>query len=176
MTRPHAIHVGGEDWSSGNVADPARTAWRDELAGLGGVSPLLHFVDAPTTRIELSTTHPGGVAQFITGKSTLLSQLIRDDIALRGARIAADRIAAKGLELSTTRGIDAIRLGIGVVRWRHAGEDFCAPAAAAPARHPPARPRLRAQAARVGVPQPRARRRAREPVRHLARRRRRSSR
>ena len=127
MTRPHAIHVGGEDWSSGNVADPARTAWRDELAGLGGVSPLLHFVDAPTTRIELSTTHPGGVAQFITGKSTLLSQLIRDDIALRGARIAADRIAAKGLELSTTRGLDAIRLGIGVVRWRHAGEAYCAP-------------------------------------------------
>ena len=127
MTRPHAIHVGGEDWSSGNVADPARTSWREELAGLGGVSPLLHFVDAPTTRIELSTTHPGGVAQFITGKSTLLSQLIRDDIALRGARIAADRIAAKGLELTTTRGLDAIRLGIGVVRWRHAGEDFCAP-------------------------------------------------
>src|SRR5690606_14060320 len=60
------------------VADTARDAWRSELAELGGTSPLLHFVDAPTTRIELSTTHPGGLARFITGKSTLLSQLIRD--------------------------------------------------------------------------------------------------
>jgi hypothetical protein len=125
--RASSIHVGGEDWSSGNVADPARAAWTAELEQLGGASPLLHFVDSPMNRIELSTTHPGGVARFITGKSTLLSQLIRDDIALRSARIAADRIAAKGLELSTTRGIDAIHLGIGLVRWRHAGEEFCGP-------------------------------------------------
>ena len=109
------------------VADPAREAWRDELSRLGGPSPLLHFVDTPSTRIELSTTHPGGLARFITGKPTLLSQLIRDDLALRSARIAAERITAKGLELSTTRGLDAVRLGIGVVRWTHDHVDYCAP-------------------------------------------------
>ncbi|WP_284299746.1 hypothetical protein [Homoserinibacter gongjuensis] len=89
--------------------------------------PLLHFVDAPTTRIELSTTHPGGLARFITGKSTLLSQLIRDDLALRRARVAAERITAKGLELSTTRGLDVVHLGIGIVRWTHDRVDYCAP-------------------------------------------------
>ncbi len=109
------------------VADPARDAWRAELAELGGASSLLHFVDTPTTRIELSTTHPGGLARFITGKSTLLSQLIRDDLALRRARTAAERITAKGLELATTRGIDAVHLGIGVVRWRHEHVDYCSP-------------------------------------------------
>nr|WP_262406294.1 AAA family ATPase [Protaetiibacter sp. SSC-01] len=109
------------------VADPARDAWRDELTRLGGVSPLLHFVDSPTTRIELSTTHPGGLARFITGKPTLLSQLIRDDLALRAARIAAERITAKGLELSTTRGLDSVHLGIGIVRWTHERVDHCAP-------------------------------------------------
>nr|WP_227000935.1 AAA family ATPase [Protaetiibacter intestinalis] len=110
-----------------DVADPARAAWREELAGLGGPSPLLHFVDTPTTRIELSTTHPGGLARFITGKSTLLSQLIRDDLALRSARIAAERITARSLELSTTRGLDAVHLGIGIVRWTHERVDYCAP-------------------------------------------------
>lgn len=109
------------------VADAARDAWRAELADIGGTSPLLYFVDAPTTRIELSTTHPGGLARFITGKPTLLSQLIRDDLALRRARVAAERITAKGLELSTTRGLDAVNLGIGIVRWSHDRLDYCAP-------------------------------------------------
>ncbi len=110
-----------------DIAEPVRSQWRAELAALGGRSPLLHFVDEPSTRIELSTTHPGGLARFITGQTTLLSQLIRDDVALRAARLAAERIAAKGLELSTTRGIDAIRLGIGLARWTSGDEEFSAP-------------------------------------------------
>jgi hypothetical protein len=124
--RPEPLENTG-DWRRGDPAAPVREHWRAELARVGGPSPLLHFVDDPTTRIELSTTHPGGLARFITGASTLLSQLIRDDMALRAARLAADRIAAKGLELSSTRGIDAIRLGIGVATWSGADADYCAP-------------------------------------------------
>jgi hypothetical protein len=126
--RPELNPVDGTgDWRRGDPAAPVREHWRAELARVGGPSPLLHFVDDPTTRIELSTTHPGGLARFITGASTLLSQLIRDDMALRAARLAADRIAAKGLELSSTRGIDAIRLGIGVATWTGVDGDYCAP-------------------------------------------------
>ncbi|HWM34271.1 MAG TPA: AAA family ATPase [Pseudolysinimonas sp.] len=110
-----------------DVTEPVRALWRSELAGIGGRSPLLHFEDGPTTRIELSTTHPGGLARFITGTTTLLSQLIRDDMALRSARLAADRIAAKGLDLATTRGIDAIRLGIGIASWGFGDVSYCAP-------------------------------------------------
>lgn len=125
--RPELTPVDGADWRRSDPAAPVREHWRAELAGVGGPSPLLHFVDDPTTRIELSTTHPGGLARFITGANTLLSQLIRDDMALRVARLAADRIAAKGLELSSTRGIDAIRLGIGVATWSGPDGDYCAP-------------------------------------------------
>jgi hypothetical protein len=126
--RPDLSPVDGvNDWRRGDPAAPVREHWRAELAQVGGPSPLLHFVDDPTTRIELSTTHPGGLARFITGASTLLSQLIRDDMALRAARLAADRIAAKGLELSSTRGVDAIRLGIGVATWSGPDSEYCAP-------------------------------------------------
>lgn len=118
--------VDSSDWRRADPAEPVREHWRAELAAVGGESPLLHFVDDPTARIELSTTHPGGLARFIAGSPTVLSQLIRDEMALRAARIAADRIAAKGLELSSTRGIDAIRLGIGLVAWT-ADTDYCAP-------------------------------------------------
>jgi hypothetical protein len=107
--------------------DSNRLEWRAQLASVGGRSALLHFVDTPRTRIELSTTHPGGLAQFITGKTTLLSNLIRDELALRSAKVAAGLIAAKGLELSTTRGIDAVHLGIGIAEWQYGDMNYRAP-------------------------------------------------
>lgn len=127
VTAPHTLSFGEPGLVPGNVGEAAWAAWRAELATLGGASPLLHFVDSPRTRIELSTTHPGGLAQFITGKSTLLSSLIRDEIALRSAKIAASAVEAKGLELSTARGIDCVHLGIGLAEWRFEGEEFRAP-------------------------------------------------
>ena len=127
VTAPHAISIGDPGFTAGNAAEPVWAEWRAELAGLGGPSPMLHFDDSPRTRIELSTTHPGGLAQFITGKTTLLSNLIRDDLALRGAKVAASAIAAKGLELSTARGIDSIHLGIGIAEWHTAGVEYRSP-------------------------------------------------
>jgi hypothetical protein len=127
VTAPHALSLGDPRYSAANIAEPTWAGWREQLSEVGGPSPLLHFVDAPRTRIELSTTHPGGLAQFITGKSTLLSSLIRDDLALRSAKLAASEIATKGLELATARGLDAVHLGIGIAQWQHEGDDFLAP-------------------------------------------------
>lgn len=131
FTSPQSLHF-DVGTAPSNVAEPTRDRWRAELSAVGGRSPLLHFVDSPRTHIELGATHPGGLAQFITGKTTLLSNLIRDDLALRSAKAAASLIAAKGLELASTRGIDAIHLGIGIAEWRlgdsaSADETFCAP-------------------------------------------------
>ncbi|HAM25895.1 MAG TPA: AAA family ATPase [Microbacteriaceae bacterium] len=127
MTAPHALTFGDPNYVLANVAEPVWHKWRDDLSAVGGPSPLLHFVDSPRTRIELGATHPGGLAQFITGKSTLLSSLIRDDVALRAAKLAAGEIAAKGLELATARGIDSIHLGIGIAAWQNGGVDYRAP-------------------------------------------------
>ncbi len=127
VTAPHSLSLGDPNYTPVNVAEPTWATWRAELENVGGPSPLLHFVDAPRTRIELGATHPGGLAQFITGKTTLLSNLIRDDLALRGAKVAAGEIAEKSLELSTARGIDSIHLGIVIAEWQYDGEDFRAP-------------------------------------------------
>jgi hypothetical protein len=127
VTAPHTLSLGDPHLEAGNVAEPVWRLWRDELSAVGGRSSLLHFADSPRTRIELSTTHPSGLAQFITGKSTLLSSLIRDDLALRSAKVAAGLIASKSLELSTARGIDGVHLGIGIAEWRLGDEEFRAP-------------------------------------------------
>jgi hypothetical protein len=124
---PHAVTVGDPSVVAGNIAEPSWRRWHAELRDLGGRSPLIHFDDAPRTRLELSTTHPGGLPQFITGKSTLLSSLIRDELALRNARLAATEITQKGVELRSVRGIESVHLAIGLASWQSAGEDFLAP-------------------------------------------------
>nr|WP_229663180.1 AAA family ATPase [Microbacterium album] len=116
-----------------HVADPQRQRLRTIASGLGGVSPLLHYPlgpdgrESPETGIDITKAHPGSLPQFITGKSTLLSNLFRDEVALRAARIAAERITAKHLELRTVRGIDAVRLAVGMAAWRIGDEHFSAP-------------------------------------------------
>ncbi len=108
----------GQVFTTESLVEPTRERWREEIASLGGPSPLLQFDDSPRSRIELSTTHPGGLAQFITGNATLLSSLIRDELALRNARIAAGAITDKGVELRSVRGIDSVHLAIGLAEWR----------------------------------------------------------
>ncbi|WP_394552766.1 AAA family ATPase [Agromyces sp. MMS24-JH15] len=124
---PDSVTVGAPPAGGEEVADPAHRAWLAELAALGGRSPLVRFVDTPRTRIELSTTHPGGLPQFITGNSTLLSSLIRDELALRNAKLAAAEITQKGIELRGVRGIEGVHLAIGLASWPHDGEDCVAP-------------------------------------------------
>ncbi|ODA89907.1 AAA family ATPase [Leifsonia xyli subsp. xyli] len=126
-TAPHKLSLGAPGLMAGNIADPEWHRWREEIAAIGGPSPLLHFEDSPRTRIELSTTHPGGLPQFITGQSTLLSSLIRDELALRTARAAANAITAKGIELRSVRGIEAVHLAIGLAQWRHGTQEHSAP-------------------------------------------------
>lgn len=110
-----------------HAAEARRTALRAEAADLGGASPLVTFVDVPEAGIDISRAHPGSLPQFITGRSTLLSNLFRDEVGLRTARLAAERITARNTELRTVRGIDAVRLAVGLARWRLGGAGFAAP-------------------------------------------------
>ncbi|WP_432206664.1 AAA family ATPase [Microbacterium phyllosphaerae] len=110
-----------------HAAEAERTRLRAEAADLGGSSPLVTFRDTVESGIDISKAHPGSLPQFITGKSTLLSNLFRDEVGLRTARLAAERITAKNTELRTVRGIEAVHLAVGVAGWRIGGADFAAP-------------------------------------------------
>jgi hypothetical protein len=110
-----------------HVAEPERDRLRWEAAELGGRSTLLHFSDAADAAVEITKAHPGSLPQFLTGRSTLLSNLFRDEVALRTARLGAERITAKSLELRTTRGLSTIHLAVGLASWRIGGMDCTAP-------------------------------------------------
>lgn len=110
-----------------HVAEAERERLRLQSAALGGRSTLLHWTDAQDAAIEITKAHPGSLPQFITGRSTLLSNLFRDEVALRNARLAAERITAKDQELRTTRGLDTVRLAVGLATWRIGGLHCTAP-------------------------------------------------
>ena len=106
---------------------PSAPGSRAEAAELGGPSPLIAYRDVSGAGIDISRAHPGSLPQFITGRSTLLSNLFRDEVGLRTARLAADRITAKNTELRTVRGIDAVHLAVGLATWKIGGVDYAAP-------------------------------------------------
>lgn len=110
-----------------HVAEAERARLREESAHLGGRSTLLHYTDAGDAGIDITKAHPGSLPQFITGRSTLLSNLFRDEVALRTARLAAERIAAKDVELRTSRGLDTVHLAVAIAAWRIGGVSYAAP-------------------------------------------------
>ncbi len=118
--------AGGAD-ETGTADTPPASGISAQAAELGGPSPLTRYVDVPEAGIEITKAHPGSLPQFITGRSTLLSGLFRDEVALRTARIAAERITTKNLELRAVRGIDAVHLAVGLAAWRIGGVQYTAP-------------------------------------------------
>ena len=110
-----------------HVAESERRRLREEATQLGGTSTLLHYTDAGDAGIDITKAHPGSLPQFITGRPTLLSNLFRDEVALRTARLAAERIAAKDVELRTSRGLDTVHLAVAIAAWRIGGVSYAAP-------------------------------------------------
>lgn len=110
-----------------HAAEAERRRLREEAAHLGGRSTLLHYTDDGDAGIDITKAHPASLPQFITGRPTLLSKLFRDEVARRTARMAAERIVAKDVELRTTRGLDTVNLAVGMAAWRVGDLSYSAP-------------------------------------------------
>ncbi len=124
---PSDVSVAEPGVDVAHAATTERARLRAEAAELGGPSPLTAYRDVSAAGIDISRAHPGSLPQFITGRSTLLSNLFRDEVGLRTARLAADRITAKNTELRTVRGIDAVHLAVGLATWKIGGVEYAAP-------------------------------------------------
>ena len=127
VVTPGDLGLAEPDVTVVHIAEAERERLRSQSAALGGRSTLLRFTEAADAAIDITKAHPGSLPQFITGRSTLLSNLFRDEVALRSARLAAERITAKSLELRTTRGLDTVRLAAGLADWRLGGLTCSAP-------------------------------------------------
>jgi hypothetical protein len=95
----------------------ARTRWRHEVADLGGPNTLLWHRTSLTGTFDLNLAHPGGVAKLLSGRPTLLSELVREQVALADAGRRIGAIRDKVGELRREHGVEAGFLAIGLATW-----------------------------------------------------------
>lgn len=102
------------------ASDPIVAAvdrWRAELSEVGGRNTLLWHRDLPTGTMDLTVAHPGGVAKLLAGHNTLLSELVRESVALTEARRRVSAIRGKSVELQREYGMSTLFLGVGMASW-----------------------------------------------------------
>lgn len=106
---------------------PSREQWFAEINQIGGTDPLSNFKANSYGQVNLEKAHPGGLAQFVTGRPTLLSNLIRDSLSFSRAYSAANRIKHKQDSLSEQFGIESLYLASGLVDFRADGRELRMP-------------------------------------------------
>lgn len=109
------------------VARSSWDSWREEILALGVTNPLLSFEPNSFGQIDLEKSHPGGFSQFITGRQTQLSNLVRDPLAFSRALSAARRIKNKSDRLSQQFGIESLFMVGGLANFEADGFDLSLP-------------------------------------------------
>ena len=98
-----------------------------EISQIGGTDPLSFYRDNSYGQVNLEKAHPGGLAQFVTGRPTLLSNLIRDSLSFSRAYSAANRIKHKQDSLSEQFGIESLFMASGLVDFGADGHELRMP-------------------------------------------------
>ena len=109
------------------IAGDSFDSWLSQIKQIGCSDPLSHFRDNSFGQINLERAHPGGLAQFVTGRPALLSNLVRDPLSFSRALSAARRIKAKQQSLSEHFGLDTLYMASGLVDLTGDGKDLRMP-------------------------------------------------
>jgi hypothetical protein len=102
-------------------------AWQEEITAIGVTNPLTNYETNNFGQIDLERSHPGGFSQFVTGRATLLSNLVRDPLAYSRALAAARRIGAKTDRLANHFGIPSLFMVGGLANFEADGFDLKLP-------------------------------------------------
>ncbi len=112
--------------------------WHKQRLSIGGINPLVQFELSSFGQVDLSRSHPGGLAQLASARSSTISNLVRDGVAQSRALNTSRRILKKAHRIERNFGIDALFVAGGLVSmgntkmpillWRShllpKGEDF----------------------------------------------------
>ncbi|UFU03630.1 hypothetical protein LQF12_03195 [Ruania suaedae] len=110
----------------------AVAAWRARLTDLVGGSALWDVYALGDAMVELTAAHPSGIAQLYAGRSTPLSNLVREGSALTQARRRARIVVARTEELAQRFGVAPTYVAMGVATWESTTAGDPAGADAAP--------------------------------------------
>lgn len=100
----------------------AAAVWQRHLVDLGGRNSLLWQRTDDSVELDLTTAHPAGVAKLLSGRSVLLSQIVRSEHAYAEAYEKALAIRDLSRELLEERGILSCFLALGRATWQMSGD------------------------------------------------------
>ncbi|PFG38911.1 hypothetical protein ATJ97_1402 [Georgenia soli] len=100
-----------------DAVEKAVAGWRRSLVKLGGTSTLADITLLGDAVIDLTAAHPSGIAQLYAGRTTRLSNLVREGSAQLAARRAARVVRARAEEMAQRYGLAPTYLAIGVATW-----------------------------------------------------------
>lgn len=103
------------------------SVWAEEIRAIGGTNPLLNFEANAFGQLDFEKAHPGGLAQFVSARSTTLSSLFREPLTFSKGLAAARRISERGAKLQQNAGISTVYLAGGLVGLAHDGFDLTLP-------------------------------------------------
>src|SRR5665648_163792 len=103
------------------VHRPARRARPDRvraaLVAEAGDSALADVDRLKDALLDLSAAHPSGIAQLFAGRTTRLSNLVREGSALSAAKRRARAVSSRAEDYAQRYGLASAFLAIGVATW-----------------------------------------------------------
>ncbi|MBD8079015.1 hypothetical protein IF651_08095 [Cellulosimicrobium arenosum] len=129
QARPDEDAAGGTDAAApgGPVLVPEPTtaelieasvaSWRAALVELAGGSTLADVSLLGDAVVDLTAAHPSGLAQFLAGRPTRLSNLFREGGSRAAARRRARAVVVRAAEHAQRYGVAPAYLAIGVATW-----------------------------------------------------------
>ena len=102
-------------------------AWIREIRDIGKTNGLTNFARNEYGQIDLDRSHPGGIAQFTSTGTSLLSNLVREPLAFSKALTTARRIKAKSVNHLDNYGIHSVYLVGGLASLEQDGFDLNLP-------------------------------------------------
>ncbi|MEY3855764.1 MAG: hypothetical protein RJA45_234, partial [Actinomycetota bacterium] len=102
-------------------------AWIREIRDIGKTNGLTNFAVNDYGQIDLDRSHPGGIAQFTSSGTSLLSNLVREPLAFAKALTTARRIKAKTVNHLDNYGIHTSYLVGGLASLEQDGFDLNLP-------------------------------------------------
>lgn len=101
--------------------------WIREIRDIGKTNSLTTFAPNEFGQIDLDRSHPGGIAQFTSSGTALLSNLVREPLAFSKALVTARRIKAKSVSHLNNFGIHTTYLVGGFASLEQDGFDLNLP-------------------------------------------------
>lgn len=108
----------GPDDGASTLHRPSFSAWLGSLGSGSENDTMLRFAPSVANSVDISHAHPSGLVQFMAGRRTRLSTLLRTPEGFAASRGTARQLRGKIQELAEDRGVDVGYVAAGLATWR----------------------------------------------------------